>query len=71
MAKTFFNCNINSPGFVHGLYKLTDVTSYIYVLVYHVLEFIDLHQNIGLMAFSCSEVKKKIMTMFYIFFKEL
>ncbi|PKY59999.1 hypothetical protein RhiirA4_483217 [Rhizophagus irregularis] len=51
--------NINSPEFVRGLYRPTDLTPYIHVLVYHVPEFIDIHRNIGLLAFSCSGVEKK------------
>ncbi|CAG8550900.1 11675_t:CDS:2, partial [Scutellospora calospora] len=51
--------SINSLGFVQSLYCLTDVTSYIHVLVYHVPEFIDIHKNVGFNSFSCSAVEKK------------
>ncbi|CAG8618987.1 9355_t:CDS:1 [Gigaspora margarita] len=33
--------NINSSGFVRGLYRPMDITPYIYILVYHVPEFIE------------------------------
>lgn len=62
MVKTFFNQisrKCNSPGFVHGLYHPTDITPYIHALVYHVPVFIDIHKNIGLLAFSCCGVEKK------------
>ncbi|CAG8756780.1 42220_t:CDS:2 [Gigaspora margarita] len=51
--------NVNSPGFIRGLYRPTDITPYIHVLVYHVPEFIDIHQNLGVSAFSCCGVEKK------------
>ncbi|CAG8823311.1 15871_t:CDS:2 [Gigaspora margarita] len=51
--------NVNSVGFTRGLYWPTDITPYIYVLVYHVPEFIDKHHDIGFAAFSCSGVEKK------------
>ncbi|CAG8810495.1 14613_t:CDS:2, partial [Gigaspora margarita] len=51
--------SINSPGFVQGLYRPTDVTPYIHVLVYHVSEFIDIHKNVAFNSFSCSAIEKK------------
>ncbi|CAG8615927.1 9068_t:CDS:2, partial [Scutellospora calospora] len=51
--------NVNSVGFTHRLYQPTDITPYIHVLIYYVLEFIDKHHDIGFTAFSCSGVEKK------------
>ncbi|CAG8739913.1 3327_t:CDS:1, partial [Racocetra fulgida] len=51
--------NINSPEFIRGLYRPTDITPYIHVLVYHVPEFIDLHRSIKFSSFSCCGVEKK------------
>ncbi|RIB13605.1 hypothetical protein C2G38_2040841 [Gigaspora rosea] len=39
--------SVNSVGFIRGLYRPTDITPYIHVLVYHVPEFIDKHRDIG------------------------
>jgi len=44
---------------VQGLYRSSDVTPYIHVLVSHVWEFMFIHQKWGLNAFSCSAVEKK------------
>ena len=41
------------------MYHTQDITPYIHVLVNHVAEFIDIHQEFGLAAFSCSPVEKK------------
>jgi hypothetical protein len=41
------------------LYSASDVTPYIHVLVYHVYEFMSIHQRFGLKSFSCSPVEKK------------
>ncbi|CAG8809579.1 17570_t:CDS:1, partial [Racocetra fulgida] len=46
-------------NFVQGLYRATDCTPYIHFLVYHIPEFIDIHKDLGLMAFSCSALEKK------------
>ncbi len=42
-----------------GLYRPADVTPYMHVLVFHVPEFMHIHQRFGLRAFSCSGVEKK------------
>ncbi|CAG8854023.1 8677_t:CDS:2, partial [Gigaspora margarita] len=62
--------NINSVGFTRGLYRPTDITPYIYVLVYHVPEFIDKHRDIGFAAFSCSKVEKKYHNHISYFFQK-
>jgi hypothetical protein len=46
-------------NFIEGLYNASDITPYIHVLVYHVCEFMSLHQIFGLKSFSCSPVEKK------------
>ncbi|CAG8528989.1 17765_t:CDS:2 [Racocetra fulgida] len=46
-------------NFVWGLYRATDCTPYMHSLVYHIPEFIDIHKDLGLMAFSCSALEKK------------
>ncbi|CAG8696722.1 44185_t:CDS:2 [Gigaspora margarita] len=52
--------NPNHPQtFVRGLYRPNDITPYIYTLVYHIPEFLNLHSNFGLIGFSCSAVEKK------------
>ena len=42
-----------------GLYRPADVIPYMHVLVFHVPEFMYIHQRFGLGAFSCSGVEKK------------
>src|SRR6185312_413693 len=42
-----------------GLYTPSDITPYIHVLIYHVPEFLDIHLQWGLGAFSCQPVEKK------------
>lgn len=49
----------NRNNFVRGMYRTQDVTPYIHVLVNHVGEFLEIHQEFGLAAFSCSAVEKK------------
>ncbi|POG58477.1 hypothetical protein GLOIN_2v1488574 [Rhizophagus irregularis DAOM 181602=DAOM 197198] len=49
----------NKNNFVRGMYRTQDVTPYIHVLVNHVGEFLEIHQEFGLAAFSCSAVEKK------------
>lgn len=44
---------------VQGLYRSSDLTPYIHVLVSHVWEFMTKHQMWGLNSFSCSAVEKK------------
>jgi hypothetical protein len=60
----------NTQGFRKGLYKPNDITPYIHVLVYHISEFMAIHQKWGLKSFSCSAVEKKIMSKFFIFFEK-
>jgi hypothetical protein len=49
----------NTQGFKKGLYKPDNITPYIHVLVYHISEFMTIHQKWGLKSFSCSGVEKK------------
>ena len=49
----------NKSNFVRGMYRIQDITPYIHVLVNHVAEFIEIHQEFGLAGFSCSPVEKK------------
>lgn len=49
----------NTQGFKRGLYQPNNMTPYIHVLVYHIPEFMTIHQKWGLAAFSCSGVEKK------------
>jgi hypothetical protein len=56
---TPFQGEPNTISFKKGLYRPKDVTPYIHVLVHHVPEFIDKHQNFGFAAFSCAAVEKK------------
>ncbi|PKK66070.1 hypothetical protein RhiirC2_853147 [Rhizophagus irregularis] len=44
---------------VRGMYQIQDVTPYIHVLVNQVAEFIEIHHEFGLTAFSCSAMEKK------------
>ncbi|RIB28526.1 hypothetical protein C2G38_2157755 [Gigaspora rosea] len=69
--RELWNGNVNSPGFVYELYRPTNITPYIYALVYHVLEFIDIYKNIELPAFSCYGVEKKNYDHVLHFFKNL
>ncbi|CAG8606063.1 11790_t:CDS:2 [Racocetra fulgida] len=39
--------------------KAADTTSYMHVLVSHVYELIDVHQEFGIAAFNCSAIEKK------------
>ncbi|RGB29381.1 hypothetical protein C1646_766696 [Rhizophagus diaphanus] len=49
----------NRSNFIRGMYQIQDITPYIHVLVNHVAEFIEIHHEFGLTAFSCSAVEKK------------
>ena len=49
----------NRSGFIRGMYRDQDITPYIHVLVNHVAEFLEIHHEFGLSAFSCSAVEKK------------
>ena len=49
----------NRSNFIRGMYRIQDITPYIHVLVNHVAEFIEIHHEFGLPAFSCSAVEKK------------
>src|SRR5260364_115922 len=52
--------NPNSPQtFIKGLYRPNDITPYIHTLVYHILEFLNIHSNFGIHGFACSAVEKK------------
>ncbi|CAG8823313.1 1330_t:CDS:1, partial [Gigaspora margarita] len=52
--------NINKPEtFEHGLYRPKNITLYIHTMVYHVPEFIDLHCQFGIDAFSYQVVERK------------
>ncbi|GBC38066.2 hypothetical protein GLOIN_2v1488672 [Rhizophagus irregularis DAOM 181602=DAOM 197198] len=53
-----------------GLYRSSDVTPYIHVLVSHVWEFMLIHKRWGLNAFSCSAVEKKNHNHVCYFFKK-
>ncbi|CAG8787827.1 35873_t:CDS:2 [Gigaspora margarita] len=44
---------------IKGLYTPSDITPYMHVLINHVPEFIDIHSQWGLGAFSCQPVEKK------------
>ena len=60
--KKFLTKSQSSPlqnNFIEGLYNASDVTPYMHVLVYHVYEFMNIHQKFGLKSFSCSPVEKK------------
>ncbi|CAG8562154.1 4079_t:CDS:2 [Scutellospora calospora] len=48
-----------NKNFVRGLYQATDCTPYMHVLTYHIPEFIKIHRDLGLIAFSCSALEKK------------
>ncbi|PKK60592.1 hypothetical protein RhiirC2_719002 [Rhizophagus irregularis] len=45
-----------------GLYKLSEITPYIHVLVCHMSEFMEKHKQWGIKAFSCAPVEKKIIS---------
>ncbi|GES76502.1 hypothetical protein GLOIN_2v1488228 [Rhizophagus clarus] len=45
----------NSGNFIRGIY----IPLYIHVLCNHVAKFLEIHHEFGLVAFSCSAVKKK------------
>ena len=49
----------NRSNFVRGMYRIQDVTPYIHVLVNHVVEFLEIHREFRLAAFSCSAIEKK------------
>jgi hypothetical protein len=49
----------NTTTFKMGLYRPKDVTPYIHVLIHHLPEFMEQHQQFGLGAFSCAPVEKK------------
>lgn len=46
-------------GYVKGLYTNNDVTPYIHVLVHHIYEFMMIHHDYGIKAFTCSPIEKK------------
>ncbi|UZO07546.1 uncharacterized protein OCT59_027829 [Rhizophagus irregularis] len=49
----------NRSNFVRGMYRVQDITPYIHVLCNHAAEFLEIHHEFGLAAFSCSPVEKK------------
>ena len=49
----------NSTHIERGLYKPSAITPYMHVLVYHMSEFMELHKQWGVKAFSCAPVEKK------------
>jgi hypothetical protein len=49
----------NSTHTEKGLYKLSEITPYIHVLVCHMSEFMEKHKQWGIKAFSCAPVEKK------------
>jgi hypothetical protein len=53
-----------------GLYRSSDITPYIHVLVSHVWEFMLIHKRWGLNSFSCSAVEKKNHDHVCYFFKK-
>jgi len=60
--KEFLSPGVGHPrhsNYSKGLYTKSDITPYIHILIYHVHEFIDLHKQFGLKAFSCSPVERK------------
>jgi hypothetical protein len=58
LKKTVVNPETNII-LVQGLYRSSDLTPYIHVLVSHIWEFMLKHQRWGLNSFSCSAVEKK------------
>jgi len=46
-------------NYIKGLYTNNDVTPYIHVLVHHMYEFMVIHHDYGIKAFTCSPVEKK------------
>ncbi|PKC58742.1 hypothetical protein RhiirA1_470515 [Rhizophagus irregularis] len=49
----------NSTHTEKGLYKLSEITPYIHVLVCHMSEFMEKHKRWSIKAFSCAPVEKK------------
>ena len=64
---TPFQGEPNTIFFKKGLYRPKDVTPYMHILIHHVPEFIDKHQDFGFAAFSCTAVEKKITIKFLLF----
>lgn len=50
---------LNSRNLIRNLYRPSDLTPYIHVLVYHVPELLDIHRHFGMNSFSCCAVEKK------------
>ncbi len=58
----FLTPSIGDPrkkNYIKGLYTNNDVTPYIHVMVHHIHEFMSIHHNFGIKAFTCSPVEKK------------
>ncbi len=58
----------NSTHIKKGLYNPSAITPYMHVLVYHISEFMEKHQQFGMKAFSCAPVEKKTTNRSQIFF---
>jgi hypothetical protein len=48
-------------NYIKGLYINNNVTPYIHVLVHRMYEFMVIHHDYGIKAFTCSPVEKKII----------
>ncbi|GET62289.1 hypothetical protein GLOIN_2v1785497 [Rhizophagus irregularis DAOM 181602=DAOM 197198] len=53
-----------------GLYSPSAITPYIHVLVYHISEFMEIHKQWGVKAFSCAPVEKKNHQQVTYFFRQ-
>ena len=51
------------------MYRTQDITPYIHVLCNHVAEFLEIHYEFGLAAFSCSAVEKKTHMQICLYFQ--
>ncbi len=60
---------LNRSNFVREMYYIQDVTSYIHVLVNYVAEFLEIHYEFKLTAFSYSAIEKKTTCMCVFIFK--
>jgi len=49
----------NSTHIEKGLYKPSEITPYMHVLIYHMSEFMERHRQWGVKSFSCAPVEKK------------
>jgi len=60
----------NSTRIVKGLYNPSAITPYMHVLVCHMHEFMEMHQQWGISSFSCSPVEKKNHQQVSFFFRQ-